>query len=251
MNCLTQNIKMMNKLVFHFRLLSFFLLVTILVTSCQSSNSVVSNRLIQKRKYTSGWFVNNNKKQRAEEESVVIAKREEARRHSNLITNTSERVSANLIVIEEDENDVIKPFNPLTDEPVSEEQTIEQQGDYTSSQKIEDEPTEVAPSAEEEVNKAAVASFVLMLLGALFLGVGFAIWTVSETYFLLTVSFVVIGLSLIFAILALTKYKHIERRKKLARITLYTLIFGPIVAFVVMLIVGLIWLASGAPISLG
>lgn len=241
----------MKKLSFRFRLLSFFLLVTILVTSCQTTNSVVSNRLIQKRKYTSGWFVKNNKKQKTEGESVVHATRDEVTRPSNTTFNSTEYVSANLIAVEEDENEFLRPFNPLTDEPSRPNLIIDDYELKKSVKNPKDEPLEVLPESEEETNKYAVGAFVLMLIGALFLGVGFAIYTVSEFYALLLLSFVLIGISLILAILALTKYKHIEKRKKLARITLYTLIFGPIAAFVVMLIIGLIWLASGAPISLG
>ncbi len=53
----------------------FFLLfmggLLILLSSCHTSN-VVSDRLIQKRKYTSGWFLKKQSNKGAQDYTVVI-----------------------------------------------------------------------------------------------------------------------------------------------------------------------------------
>ena len=39
-----------------------YLLVVVVLASCSTSNDVVSNRKVQKRKYTKGLYVKTNKK---------------------------------------------------------------------------------------------------------------------------------------------------------------------------------------------
>ncbi|NRA11249.1 MAG: hypothetical protein HRT57_04760 [Crocinitomicaceae bacterium] len=47
-------------------LIMMVLLLTLVLGSCGSSNNVVSNRLIQKRKYNKGWHINHSKKSKGE-----------------------------------------------------------------------------------------------------------------------------------------------------------------------------------------
>jgi VIT1/CCC1 family predicted Fe2+/Mn2+ transporter len=53
--------------------LNYFLLTILTLTfvlgSCSSSNNVVSNRFIQKRKYNKGWHINNSKKSKDQRSS--------------------------------------------------------------------------------------------------------------------------------------------------------------------------------------
>lgn len=58
-----------------------FSLISVILVSCGTSNSVVNNGLFQKRKYTSGWFIKKNKqhkKTEAEKENLAFSNDERA-----------------------------------------------------------------------------------------------------------------------------------------------------------------------------
>ena len=61
----------------------------ILVTSCKTSNDVVSSKLIQKRKYRSGFYVNNNKKEKEKRDELLITNQEVLYTDEVLVENGS------------------------------------------------------------------------------------------------------------------------------------------------------------------
>lgn len=222
------------------------LLGTIVITSCGSTNSVVNKGLIQKRKHTSGWFFKTNSKQLKRSSDLEATSNNEVEISKDNLNNARDVSSRFKESLEEDvtvefDNSILATTNTSPEhlEVNSANQNceiklklkkdvilIEEQ--ITSHENLED--TEIVP---EEKNKVAIYSFVTMLIAALFISVGFAIMISSETFFLLTFGLAILLTSIILSILALTKYKHQEKSKVFAKITLYTILIAPVILLII------------------
>lgn len=229
------------------------LLGTIAITCCGSTNSTVSKGLIQKRKYTSGWFFKTNSQQLKKSSELEATANNEVEIPKDNINDARTKKIRFKKSIEEDltaefDNSILTTIN--TNPEYLEVNSTYQNSEIKLKLKkdqilIEDqitnheivEETKITP---EEKNKVAIYSFVSMLIAALFISVGFAVMISSETFFILTFGLAILLTSIILSILALTKYKHQEKSKVFAKITLYSILIAP----VILLIIGFIILSQ-------
>lgn len=144
-------------------IISLIALVAIVVTSCGSSNSVVSNGIISKRKYTKGFFLNrksnlktaqNNTKEADLKEDKAIAKAEKVevrKERRNQRQMTSEKVNTNTIVASTEETTSVESSNYAYEE-------VYTSGFGTAEDGIVSEQTEAIEFEQETVRQATNTS---------------------------------------------------------------------------------------------
>ena len=232
----------------------FFLLSGLVISSCVTTNHVVSNSIIQKRKYNTGWFVKNRSHNTAKSSDIKVvdnSSRSTVHNETNgtvvnpkLDPNHSTNENSILELSNADSISNIVHPNFISDQileqsidiiPKPHEEVIQTEKGF-KSQPIVNQNDEQS----EEKNKVAVYGFSAFLAAILFIAIGFPM-ALAETYFILILGLTLLLASIILSILALTKYKHQKKRKVFAKITLLIIVFVPLLT----LIFSFVWFVFG------
>ncbi|TNE77965.1 MAG: hypothetical protein EP333_00205 [Bacteroidetes bacterium] len=216
----------------------------ILLSACHTS-TVVSNRLIQKRKYTSGWFLNKQgRKGSGQDQANALTEKKEQKKGydvSTLIPTEIQKVESEEQPTYISETELAEELHvSVTDNPVM-EYKAERVEEAPSKEVIEDEKVEEATVDKGPVNKPAVISFVLFIAAIMFLVVGGIELVASEFYVVFLLGLIFLVASLVISILALTKYGNKRRYRALAWVPAYTVA----IFLFVSLISIIIWIAGG------
>lgn len=216
----------------------------ILLSACHTSN-VVSDRLIQKRKYTSGWFLNKqgHKGSGQDQANASTEKKEQKKGY-----DVSTLISTEIQKVESEEQPTYNSETELAEElhvSVADNPVMEYEADRVEEapckEAIDDEKVEEATVDKGPVNKPAVISFIMFIAAIMFLVVGGIELVASEFYVVFLLGLIFLVASLVISILALTKYGNKRRYRALAWVPTYTVA----IFLFVTLIVTVVWIASG------
>lgn len=195
------------------KILSFIFGVSILLTSCYSGNSVVSNNLISKRKYTKGFHVNSKQKLKSTDEKSIdsedVAKadvktdkvdrkveREERRAEKQIakqeVATQNELAEVYEIVETEDVNTYA--LNTSTSDELLDEEQVEENYETVVSDNNESVESVESISATSSGSSQTGAMLVLLVILALILPpVAVLIYEGVSTWFWVTLILTIIA----------------------------------------------------------
>lgn len=240
----------------------------ILLSACFSSN-VANEGLFQKRKYTSGCYVKTRSLVQSEtKENDHRAEKMELRQVGNPTSNLEDKNTTADLSQTYDSSPHVFSTGIYANDAFKNSVKQKGSGEYTTMTIKGNNPfpssglrrqnrsvwygkqdSRISPSGEvddsnEETNKVSVYSFAFFIFSLALILFG-SFLALSGMNILLLLGIVFFITSLVLAILALTKYKHQQKRKVFAKITVYLSLFIPIL----ILIIGLITLAVNGDFS--
>jgi uncharacterized membrane protein YqaE (UPF0057 family) len=155
----------------------FALLAAFIVSSCSTSNDVVSNRKIQKRKYTKGFHVSDKNMSASlkgnKEEKTVVFKAEEDNNKVENITASIESVNNKNTIVEENTNAIpVVVVSEITEEAnvASENIELTNDGDLTEKEEAltfvskKDVKTKTKISKKENNSNSSDGMLILLVI---------------------------------------------------------------------------------------
>lgn len=209
-----------------------------MASSCKTSNDVVSNNLIQKRKYRKGFYVNSHKNPKSKKDKILV---EDTNTPTEdlLVENTIN--TQNRKVVQEKEGKVRREEKPndmpvvSSDEGISESVVMEKKGltkwDFRVTPTKNNKYKKVKynkPRTSKKIEPFGLWGFISEILGIALLFLAFAMaWgaTGSFIYVVFALAVLLLLAGLILSVISLMKFKQ-EPQKYMGK-------FLPITALVI------------------
>ncbi len=202
-----------------FSLAISIIVLIILVSSCKTSNDVVSTKLIQKRKYRSGFYVNNNNRAKEKKDDLVFTGQEDLFSDAVFVENNSKseaffeleidrteelikKEESNEVNPEKKGNELASSSKKVNKKAAKLDKKIQRYKKNLSSFENGDDP----PMKKTEI--LGLLSFIFAIVGIVSLLIGILVGGVGLAFIILEL------LAIIFSIISLSRHNNDPNKYK-------------------------------------